>query len=62
MLAMGVTPLAGYYYTINRYIEEIFDDFTDGRVLQALVSFIEDYMKEYFILVSQLDKEFRKVS
>ena len=60
-LALEVADLAGFYYTVNRYMEEVFTE-NDGRVLQALVSFLEDYMKEYFIMLSQLDIEFRKVS
>ncbi|CAL8090112.1 unnamed protein product [Orchesella dallaii] len=53
-LTLQITQLASYFYTVTHYVEN-YCDFKHGKVNQALSAAIRDIIKEYFIMISQLE-------
>lgn len=59
-LALQITQLAGYYYSVTHYVEN-YCDFRHGKVNQALCAAIRVILKEYFIMIAQLESFHVKV-
>jgi hypothetical protein len=59
-LALQITQLAGYYYTVSRFVEN-WSKFEHGKVNQALAASFRSILKEYVILLAQMETLHAKV-
>ena len=59
-LTMQITQLAGYYYTVTRFAEN-WSKFEHGQVNQALSAAVRVVLKEYMILLAQMETLHAKV-
>jgi len=59
-LVLEITQLAGHYYTVARF-EENWLKFEHGKVNQALAAAIRSIVKEYLVLLAQMETQLVKV-
>ncbi|KAJ3336547.1 Gamma-tubulin complex component 2 [Gonapodya sp. JEL0774] len=57
-LAQRIIPLATHYTTVQSYIDS-HSEYLYGRVCQAIAAAMRGLLKEYFVLVAQLERQFR---
>jgi gamma-tubulin complex component 2 len=58
-LLRKILPLAEYYYTINNYCE-VHSRYEYGLVQHSLTKAIQQLLKEYLVLIAQLEHQFNK--
>lgn len=54
-IVLQILPLASHYSVVRRFIEKT--ELWSGQVIHALVAAIETFMKDYYIMIAQLETE-----